>query len=64
MAERVFRTLKEVKDTFFPNIPLEELEGDISEMSEEEIQERIGQTMDFVRKQEKPHQVDSKKFPR
>ena len=31
MAEgRVFRTLEEVKDAYFPNRPLEELEGDES----------------------------------
>ena len=26
-AGRTFRTLKEIKDTFFPNVPLEQLEG-------------------------------------
>jgi len=44
---RTFRTLKEVKDTYFPNVPLEQLEG---ETTEEQIQEDLKKFVEMARK--------------
>jgi len=55
----VFHTLDEVKDKFFPNRTLEELEG-IKTL--EEIREDLRKILELSR--EKQVQVDSKKVPR
>lgn len=44
---RTFRTLEEVKDTYFPNVPLEQLEG---EPTEEQIQEDLKKFAEMARK--------------
>lgn len=37
MKEKIFKTLKEVKETYLPNTPIKQLEGDMS--AEELIKE-------------------------
>lgn len=61
MAERIFRTLQEVKDAFFPNITIEELEG---RETEEQIQENLKRVVEIARRNSKPKEIDSKKLPR
>lgn len=57
--ERGFRTLKEVKDTFFPNIPMEEL---LRKPSDEEIREELKKIIKRARKN--TERISSKKVPR
>lgn len=59
MAERIFRTLKEVKDAFFPDIPMEELLGD---PTEEEQLDEVKKIIEAPKRE--PPQIDSKKLPR
>ena len=57
--ERYF-TVKEFKEAFFPNVPLEELEGD---KTEEEIQEDLKRIVERATPPPK-REIDSKKQPR
>jgi len=60
MAERTFRTLREVKEAFFPNVPLEELEG--GPPTKEQIQEDLRRFVEMAKRN--TQEVDSKKTPR
>jgi hypothetical protein len=58
MKEKKFYTMAEVKETFFPNETMEELEG---ELTEEEIEERLKKFMEMARKNSQ--KADSGKVP-
>ena len=59
MVERTFRTLREVKEAYFPNRTREELEG---EPTEEEIQEDLQRIIGIAKRN--PEKKTSKKLPR
>ena len=46
-AGRTFGSLNEVKKTFFPNVPLEELE---ETLTEEQIEERLNEIIEMARR--------------
>lgn len=58
--ERYF-TVKEFKEAFFPNVSLEELEGD---RTEEEIQEDLRKIVEKAVVPPPKREIDSKKQPR
>lgn len=56
--ERVFRTLKEIKDAYFPNRTWEELRG---KQTDEEIREDLRKIMESARRNSE--EINSKKVP-
>jgi len=59
MTERIFHTLAEVKEAYFPHRTYEELEG---EPTEEEIQEDLRRFVEMAKKNSE--KANSKKVPR
>lgn len=55
---RTFKSMKEIKDAFWPNVPLEEL---IPEMTDEEIQVDLKRIIKNARRETK--RISSKKLP-
>ena len=48
-AGKTFESLNEVKRTYYPNVPLEELE---EPLTEEQIQEKFNQIVEITRKKD------------
>lgn len=56
---KTFKNFKEIKDTFWPNVPLEEL---LPEKTDEEIQDDLKRIIESARRNSR--RVSSKKYPR
>lgn len=58
MVERVFKSLREIKEAYFPNRSLEDLEG---EQTVEQMREDL---LKVIGRSRKEREIDSKKLPK